>query len=180
MLSWFGNRRSDDVEDRETSLLRLVQGLGQHVGRKAVNLRIELQRRHGVGRAGDLKVHVAERVFGAQDIGERDVLAVVVDQPHSNTGHGGLDGYSRRHEREGGSADRGHRRRTVRLQDVRHHSQGVRKVLLAGKDRDQGALREHAVTDFAALRHAHATSFAHGVGRKVVVVHVATKLVGRD
>ena len=54
--------------------LGLVERGGQHVGGDAVDLRVELQGRDGVGRAGDLEVHVAEGVLGTEDVGQRVYL----------------------------------------------------------------------------------------------------------
>ena len=64
-----------DVEDREAGFLGLLQRLGQDVGREAVDLGVELQGGDEVTGAGDLEVHVAEGVLGAEDVGERRVLA---------------------------------------------------------------------------------------------------------
>src|ERR1700683_1594900 len=50
------------------------------VSRAPVQLGVELERGDDVRGAGDLEVHVAERVLGAQDVGERDVLAALMDQ----------------------------------------------------------------------------------------------------
>ena len=46
-----GDGAGHDAEDGEPGLLGLQQRLGQHVGRQAVDLRVELQRGHRVGRA---------------------------------------------------------------------------------------------------------------------------------
>ena len=64
-----------DLEDRQAGLLGLLQRLGQDVGREAVDLGVELQGGDEVARAGDLEVHVAEGVLGAEDVGEGGVLA---------------------------------------------------------------------------------------------------------
>ena len=69
----------------------LLERTGKHVGRNAVELGVELQGGDEVGGAGDLEVHVAEGVFGTENVGERlvDVLAVHVtgDQTHRDAGH---------------------------------------------------------------------------------------------
>ena len=92
---------------------------------------------------------------------------------------GRLDRHAGRHERQRRAADRRHRRRAVRLHDVRDDAQRVREVLLARQHGDQRALGEHAVADLAALGHAHAAGLTGRVRREVVVVHVAAPLVGR-
>ena len=54
----------------EAGDLGLLEGGGQDVGGDAVDLRVELQGGDRVGGAGDLEVHVAERVLGTEDVGE--------------------------------------------------------------------------------------------------------------
>ena len=95
-----GHRGAHDVQNLETGHLGLMQRLGQNFGGQAVDLGVELQRSYGVGRTGHLEVHVTERVFGTEDVGQRDVLAAVVYQTHRNTGYGSLDWYTGRHERQ--------------------------------------------------------------------------------
>src|SRR5437764_3039989 len=43
-------------------------------------LGVELQRGHELTRAGDLEVHVAERVLSAEDVGEGDEVVALVDE----------------------------------------------------------------------------------------------------
>jgi hypothetical protein len=102
----------------QRAVLRLVQRVGQDLGREAVDLRVELQRRHGVRGAGDLEVHVTEGVLGSEDVGQGDVVAVVVDESHRDTRDGRLDRHAGRHQRQRRATDRTHRRRTVGLHDV--------------------------------------------------------------
>ena len=49
--------------------LAWVSAAAEHVGGDAVELGVELQRGDELRRAGDLEVHVAERVLGAEDVG---------------------------------------------------------------------------------------------------------------
>ena len=51
VVTRLGDGAGHDLEDREPGFLGLQQRLGQHVGREAGDLGVELQRRHGVGRA---------------------------------------------------------------------------------------------------------------------------------
>ncbi len=85
--SGLGDRGVHDLEDLQAGLAGLLQRLGQHVGREAVDLGVELQGGDEVGGAGDLEVHVAEGVLGAEDVGEGGVLALGVDQAHGDAGH---------------------------------------------------------------------------------------------
>src|SRR5690606_13539344 len=80
-----------DVEDLQAGFLGLLEGLGEHVGGQAVDLRVELERGHEVPGAGDLEVHVAEGVLGTEDVGEGRELAAVGDEAHGDAGDGRLD-----------------------------------------------------------------------------------------
>ena len=71
---------------RRASLACCERG-GQHVGGDAVDLGVELQGGDELGRAGDLEVHVAEGVLGAEDVGEGRVLALGEDEAHGDAGH---------------------------------------------------------------------------------------------
>ena len=77
------------------------------------------------------------------------------------------------HERERTAADRRHRRRAVRLEDVRDDADRVREVLLAGQERDQRALGQRTVTDLAPAGTAEELHFADRERREVVVEHEA-------
>jgi len=62
----------------------------------AVELGVQLQGRHEVLGAGDLEVHVAERVLRAEDVGQRDVLGLALDlggdQAHRDASDRALSG----------------------------------------------------------------------------------------
>ena len=93
------------LEHLEARFLRLVQCLGEDVGGKTVDLRVELQGGHEVRRARHLEVHVAERVLGAEDVGQGRVLAVRVHEAHGDAGDGALDRHAGVHQRERRAAD---------------------------------------------------------------------------
>src|SRR5438876_895509 len=80
---------------------------------EAFDLDVHLQRGNAIARAGDLEVHVAQRVLDALDVGQHRELAFARDQAHRDAGDRGLDGHTRVHQGEGRAADRGHRRRAV-------------------------------------------------------------------
>ena len=82
-------------------------------------------------RAGDLEVHVAEVVLDAGDVGEDGVVVALLDQAHRDARDRRLDRHARVHQRQRGAADRGHRRRAVGLEDVRHDADRVRELLAA-------------------------------------------------
>ena len=164
----------------EAGVLGLVQGAGQHVGGDAVDLGVELQRGDELGRAGDLEVHVAERVLGTEDVGEGGVLALGEHEAHGDAGDGGLDRHTGVHQRQGRAADRRHRGGAVGRQHVGDDAQRVGELGLGGQHRHEGPLGEHAVADLAALRAAHEAGLAGGERREVVVVHVALAVVDAE
>ena len=57
-----------------------VSARAEDLGGDAVELGVELERDELTG-AGDLEVHVAERVLGPEDVGERDVLGLPSTSP---------------------------------------------------------------------------------------------------
>ena len=73
-----------------------------------------------VARAGDLEVHVAVVVLGARDVGEHRPLAglLVHHEAHRHAGDRRLERHAGVHQRQRAAADRRHRRRAVRFEDV--------------------------------------------------------------
>ena len=175
-----GDGLGHDGQDLDPGLTGLLQGRGQHVGRQAVDLGVELQGGDEVGRAGHLEVHVAEGVLGAEDVGEGDVAVVDLHQAHGDPADRRLDRHAGVHQRQARGAHRRHRGRPVRGQHLGHQPQGVGELLDGGHDREQGPLGQQAVADLATLRAAHPAGLAVGVRRHVVVVHVALLLVDAD
>ena len=120
-----------------------------------------------------LEVHVAQVVLIAQDVRQHGPFAGfgIGDQPHGDTRHGFAELHAGVHQREGSGADRGHRRRAVRLEDVRHDAHGVGVVLAQRNHRLQGAPCQVAVADFAAREAAGGLGLARREGREVIVEH---------
>ena len=170
----------DDLEDGGAGLLGLLQGGGQDVGGDAVELGVQLQGGDELGGAGHLEVHVAERVLGAQDVGQglEDVLAVHVagDQAHRDAGDRGLQRHTGGEQAQGRGAHGAHRGRTVGADGLGDLTDGVRELLAARQHRHDRLLGKGAVADLAALRGADAAGLAGGVRRHLVVVHVALGL----
>ena len=170
----------DDLEDGGAGFLGLLQGGGQDVGGNAVQLGVELQGGDELGSTGDLEVHVAERVLGAQDVGQglEDVLAVHITghETHGDARDGGLQRHAGGEQRQGGCAHGAHGGGTVGTDGLGDLTDGVRELLAARQHRHQGLLGEGTVADFAALRGADAAGFTGGVRRHLVVVHVTLGL----
>ena len=120
-------------------------------------------------RAGDLEVHVAVVVFLAGDVGQDGERVAFLHEAHRDARDRALDGHAGVHERDRAAADRRHRRRAVRLEDVGHDADRVREFLLVRQDRLQRAPREAAVADLAAAGGAEPLDLADGERREVVV-----------
>ena len=139
----------------------------------ALDFDVHLQSGNTVRGTGHFEVHIAQVIFVAQNIGQHRKTVVFLDQAHGDTGYVRFHGNARVHQRQATAADRSHGRGAVGLGDFRHHAHGVRKLFFARQTSGQSALGQTAVADFAALGRTHATGFAGGKGRHVVVQHEA-------
>ena len=175
-----GDRVVHDVEDLEPGVLGLEQRLREHVGGNAVDLRVELQRGDELGSAGDLEVHVAERVLRTEDVGERDVTAVGVDEAHGDAGDRRPDRDAGIHQRQRRRAHGCHRRGAVGGEHLRDEPERVRELVRRGHHRQQRPLGQETVPDLPSLGAPDPPHLAVGEGRHVVVVHVTLLLVDAD
>ena len=170
----------DDFEDGGAGFLGLLQGGRQDVGRNAVELGVELQGGDEFGGAGHLEVHVAEGVFGAEDVSERlvDVLAVDVagHEAHGDACDRSLQRNASGEQGQRGGADGTHGGGTVGADCLGDLTDGVRELLTARQHRHEGLLGEGAMADLAALRGTDAAGLTGGVRRHFVIVHVALGL----
>ncbi len=82
---------------------------------------------------------------------------------------GALQRHAGIHQRERGAADRRHRRRAVRLGDLRHDADRVGEFVGLRQHRMDRAPGQLAVADFATLGAAHAAGLTDREGREVVV-----------
>ena len=74
-------------------------------------------------------------------------------------------------QRQAGAAHRSHRRRSVRLQNVGHDADRVRRLVRARQNRGNRALRQRSVAHFAPAHAGHTSRFTNAERRKVVVQH---------
>ncbi len=172
-------RRGDDsqhlVQNEQAPLTRLLQGLFHDIHAHALDLDIHLQGGDAIFGAGHLEVHVAQGVFHALNVAQHCVAIAcrVGDEAHGDACHRRHNRDASIHQRQGAAADGGHRGRAVRREHFRHDTQGVGE-LVHGRDHGlQRTLGQGAVSNFAALWPTHWVNFAGGVGREVVVMHVA-------
>ena len=92
-------------------------------------------------------------------------------RPIATPATGARNGTPASHHRQRAAADRGHRRRAVRFEDVRHDANRVGERFLGRQHRQKRALGERAVADFAAAGAAQELHFAYRERREVVVQH---------
>ena len=160
---------------------RLLQRSGEHLGGDAVELGVELERGDELAGAGDLEVHVAERVLGTEDVGQRDVLRLAVDLAGDEAHRDARDRRLQRHtgleQRQRRGADRAHRGRAVGAHRLGELADRVGELLARGQHRQQRTARERTVADLATLRRADAAGLTGGERREDVLVHVATVLL---
>src|SRR5215213_6598139 len=164
-------------EDRHPRVLGLLERPAQDLERDARDLDVHLERVDALGGTGDLEVHVAEMVLHARDVGEHHVVLTLLDETHRHSGHRRLDRHAGVHQRQRRAADRCHRARAVRLEDVRHHADRVRELVHRGHDRHERAFGKRPMSDVTPLRAAHEAGLSHRERREVVVVEVVLALL---
>ena len=159
------------VQDRQTSVLCLLEGTREHLGWQPFDLRVHLQRSDHIGGSRDLEVHVAECIFCTDDVGERDELTVDRDQTHRDARDRLRDRHTGVHERQTRRTDRRHRRRTVGRQHLGDETQCIREFITRRHDGKHRLLGKSTVADLATLRATHESCLADRERREVVVVH---------
>ena len=116
-------------------------------------------------------------IFCAGDVGKDGVVVAFLDQSHRHAGNRALELDAGVVEREARSADRGHRRRSVGLENVGDDADGVRRLFGAGQNSRDGALGQCSVADFATACARHTSCFANAERREVVVQHEVLALL---
>ena len=177
-----GKHALHDVDDLQPSLAGLLEGALDLCDREPAGLQVQLDAGDAVTRAGNLKVHIAEEILLADDVGDEDLVLVVLvgESPDGDPRDRGLDGHARVHQCKAAAADRGHRRGAVGLGDVAHDSDGVGELLGAGEHAHEGTLGQRAVADLAPARAGDALGLAGGEGREVVVQRELLGILGEQ
>ena len=159
------------AQDMGTAAMRLRQSLGQDFIRKTVNLYIHLASGNTIGRTANLEVHIAQMVLIAQNIGKNRVIAClwVGNQAHRDTAHRLADLHPGIHQSQASGANRSHRRRTVRFEDIRNHPNRIRTLVLGRQHLLQGTHRQVAMTDFTTACAADRFHLAGSKRREIVV-----------
>ncbi len=158
VLAGCGNGLVDDAEDVETTVAGLHKGLFEDFIAEAVALDVHLGGGDAVLGAGHLEVHVAEVVLVTENIAEDGIFRAVRDKAHGDAGNGLLHLHAGVEQSESASAYGGHRRRTVRLEDVADDAANIGEVI--GEHALDGAVGQVAVTDFTTAYTTLGTSLA--------------------
>ena len=130
--------------------------------------------------ADHLEIHVAEMILIAEDVGEDDHLVSLLDQPHGDTGDRTFDRHAGIHQGHAAAADRGHGGRTVGLEDLGNHPDGIGKILFRGQDGGKTAHGQVAMTDIPAGRTAQEPGLADAVRGEIIMQHEAVVLFARQ
>ena len=166
-----------NFHDVHSAFTGLSQRLLHDFSGEAVNLDIHLHGSDAHFRSGYLEVHIAHEIFHSLNVAEDchlagSVLFHAFNQSHGNARNGSADGNAGIHQCQTGSACGGHRRRTVRGQDIRNHAYRVGEFLFVREHRQQRSLRKSSVSDLTASGAAGRLRFSGGISREIVVVNV--------
>ena len=112
-------------------------------------------------------------ILVAQDVRQHGPLAAlgIRDQTHGDARHGLAQFHAGVHEGQRTGANGGHRRRTVRFQNVRHDAHGVGILLAQRNHRFEGAPCQVAVADLTTAQTAGGLRLARREGREIIVEH---------
>ena len=173
------NSLVDQIKDGQASVAGLSKGATQDLGINTVELGVELEGGDEVLGASYLEVHVAEAVFGAENVGQGDSLLNAINftghEAHGDTGDGCAQRDASLEQRQGRCADGAHRGRAVGAHGLGDLADCVGEFFARWQNRDQSALCKVTVADFAALRGTHSAGFTGREGSEVVLVHVALR-----
>ncbi|OQA29202.1 MAG: hypothetical protein BWY59_00481 [Verrucomicrobia bacterium ADurb.Bin345] len=170
----------DLLNDVQSGIARALEGFRQQFAGQAAALHVHLDAGDARAGAGHFEVHVAGTVFHALNVGKEHGAVLIAHHAHGDTRHRRLDRHARVHQRQRAAAGAGHRAGAVGFKHFRDEAQGVGEFLYARQDRQQRALSERAVADFAPAGAAHRAHLADAVGREVIVVHIPLLLFGRN
>ena len=180
VFAWSGNGLIDDVEDVETTFASLHKGFFEDFVAETVALDIHLSGSDAVDSTCNFEVHVAEVVFVAEDIAEDSVFGAfgISDKAHCDAADGFLHLDTGVEQGKCASADCGHRRRAVRLEDVADNAANIGEIV--GEHALEGAVGKVAVADFTTAYAADSLGFACREGREVVVEEEALATLIED
>ena len=135
LRAWMRHRLLHDVEDVHPCLARLLQRLADDTPIQPLDLDVHLDRGDAVPGAGNLEVHVAEMIFGSEDVGEDCGASAFGNQTHRDTRAGRFHRDSGIHQSQGAAAHRGHRGRAIGFEDFGDDADGIRELLVRRQHR---------------------------------------------
>src|SRR6266851_808957 len=165
------------IQKEQPALSRLLQSLAHDLRSDAHDLDIHLQRSNSLTRTGNLEVHVAIVIFRAGDVRQDGIVFALLHQTHRNTCDRALDRNARLHQGKRRTAHRSHRRRSIRLQNVRNNPQRIRRLIFRRQNGLDCPRRQRAMTDLATTHATHTSNLTNRKRRKVIVQHEAPLLL---
>src|SRR4051812_27591465 len=164
-----GQRLRHLAEDVAASVFRLIERDAHYLLGDRGDLDVHLQRRDAALGAGDLKVHIAEMVFVAENVRQHGKAVLLLDQPHRDPGDRARQRHAGIHQRERRAAHARHRGRAVRLGDLGDDADRIGETVFWRQQWPYGAPGELAVADLAPSGRTHTAGFAGRIRWEVVV-----------
>ncbi len=165
---------SHGFEHEQAGVIRAIHRFIHDAQRDAGQLQVQLEPGDALGGAGDLAIHVAERIFPADDVGEQliafegVVFVVLRAQADAHARHRADQGHAGVHEGESSAAHRGHRAGAVGFGDFAGDADRVRE-LLQREHGLNGTLSKRSVADFTTAGAGDASGFTDREIREIVV-----------
>ena len=175
-------RAAHDLENLRPRFFGALDRFGHDLVTDARKFEIELITGDAIVGAAKFEVHVAEMVFGADDVGQKlitfklSIFALLRDEADRNSGNDSFHGNSGVHEREHSAAHTGHRGRSIRFHDLARNTDRITEIVFVWHNRFERALGQSAVTDFAPARAAGSSRLANAEWRKIVMKNEALRL----
>ena len=142
---------------------------------KSVDLDIHLDGCDSLIGSCHLKVHVSEKVFQTLDVGEDQIIIVAVSchQSYRNTGYRRFDRHTCCHQRQRRCTDASLGCGTIGFHDLRYGTDRIRELFFCRKHRYQCTFCQRSMSDLSSSRTSARSGLSYGIGRKIIVVHVA-------
>ncbi len=142
---------------------------------QTMDLNIHLDRGNSGISTRYLEIHVTEEIFQSLNIRQQYKIIVRLSG-HKSAGNACnhfSDRNTCRHQRHTGSTGGRHGSRTVRFKRLGYGTDRIRKFFLRRKHGKKRTLCKRAMTDLAASRSTADLRLPNGVGREIIMVHIA-------
>ena len=132
----------DAVHNEESGFSGSLNCFFHNRAGQAVNLDIHLNSGNSLFRSGDLKVHIAEEIFQALNIGQHEVILVRLpgNQAAGDSGNRLLNRHTGSHQGHAGCTSGSHRCGTVGLHRLGNGTNRIRELFHGRKHRKKGTL----------------------------------------